>query len=185
MGTKRLSRESLKGIVISAALVTSLINAPKLIINKENNEPSQNTESHQMYDRYVSTYLKTLDDLEEYTFDEKFMQIYRKGKFNIDNIEYDVSELYVVVTKTGNHIVKAGENNIDILTGQTFDDGWLLIENLRKTTIFSKLYEDGIIKNENIDLNKETLKNYVDSWNMENHYLLPELIADREATKKI
>ena len=97
-----------------------------------------------------------------------------------------ISELYIVTTENGkNHIIKAGKNKRDILTGQLFKEKKTNIECLRKTSIFYKLYLDGIISTKEIKIDKNTLNKYVEEWDGLSQYEVPELVADKEARERI
>lgn len=166
----------IRNLIISTTLVTSLISVPTL---RHNN-------GHEMYDIYSRVYLDTIKEIDKNSFDEYFIDIYHNGKYYIDEKEYDVNELYIVTTENGeNHIIKAGENKRDIITGQTFEEKRINIECLRNTSIFYKLYQDGIISTKEIKLDNNTLSKYVNEWDGQNQYEIPELIADKEARKKI
>ena len=173
-----------KNLIISTTLVASLITIPILKQEIEQNQ-SENV-GHEMYNAYSRVYLDTISELDKTKFDDKFIDIYQNGKYYIDEIEYDVSELYIITTENGeNHIIKAGENKKDILTGQIFEEKRINIECLRNTSIFYKLYQDGIISTKEIKLNKSTLNKYVEEWDGQNQYEVPELVADKEARERI
>lgn len=171
-----------RSIIISTILTASLVNAHIL-----KQETIQNKGiGHEMYNTYSKAYLDTISELDKTKFDETFIDIYHNGKYYIDETEYDVSELYIVTTENGeNHIIKAGENKRDILTGQLFEEKKINIDCLRKTSIFYKLYQDGIIKDKEIIIDRNILNQYVNEWDGQNQYEVPELVADKEARERI
>ena len=171
-----------RNLIISAILTTSLLNAHILKQETMHN----NDIGHEMYSTYSKAYLDTISELDKTKFDKTFIDIYHNGKYYIDEIEYDVSELYIVTTNNGeNHVIKAGENKRDILTGQIFEEKRINIECLRNTSIFYKLYQDGIITSKEIKLDKNILAQYVRAWDGQNQYEVPELIADKKARERI
>ena len=174
--------KAFRSIVISTILTASLVNAHIL-----KQETIQNKGiGHEMYNTYSKAYLDTISELDKTKFDETFIDIYHNGKYYIDETEYDVSELYLVTTENGEkHIIKAGENKKDILTGQLFKEKRINIECLRKTSIFYKLYLDGIISTKEIKIDKNTLNKYVEEWDGLSQYEVPELVADKEARERI
>lgn len=178
-----LTREQkIRRIIISASLVASFVSAP-LYTQKVDADSSYDA-GHMAYNAYSVEYLSQLNEMDYDGFDQNFINVFRNGKYEINGIKYDVSELYIVVTSNGNHVVKAGNNNYDILTGVTFNEKIDYSECLRKTTVFYMLYKNGIIKDENTVLDAEELKRYVDAWDLKNHYETPELLADKNAQEK-
>lgn len=181
----KLDKEKVcKNLIISTALVSSLITIP--ILKQEIIQNQSENIGREMYNAYSRVYLDTFSELDKTKFDDKFIDIYYNGKYYIDEIEYDVSELYIVTTENGkNHIIKAGENKKDIISGQIFEEKKTNIECLRKTSIFYKLYQDGIIGTKEIKIDKDTLNKYVIEWDGQKQYNIPELIADKKATEYI
>lgn len=174
-----IDKKICKSIIISTAIAAALLNAPIL---KEDNNTEIIDKGHEMYNAYSRVYLDTISELDKTQYDEKFIDIYRNGKYYIDEIEYDVSELYIVTTESGeNHIIKAGENKYDILTKQTIEEKKVNIQCLRNTSIFYTLYQDGLITSKEIKLDKNVLAKYIKQWDGQNQYEVPELIADKEA----
>ena len=174
-----IDKKICKSIIISTALAATLLNAPILKgdSNRENIDIGQ-----EMYNAYSRVYLDTISELDKTKYDETFIDIYRNGKYYIDEIEYDVSELYIVTTENGeNHIIKAGENKFDIITKQIFEEKKVNIQCLRNTSILYTLYKDGLITSKEIKLDKSILAKYIKQWDGQNQYEVPELIADKEA----
>ena len=175
--------KSLKNLIIKTALAAALINVP-VLANSSQSQHAAN-ENEITFSHYSKDYLNALDEINIDEFDQTFINIYRHGTYSINDSKYNISELYIVVTENGNHIIKAGENNYDILTNQTFNEKQIKIECLKRTSVFYKLYLDGIINSENISVDINTLKNYIEKWDMKNHHEVPELLADMKARENI
>ena len=108
-----LTREQkIRRIIISASLVASFVSAP-LLTQKVDADSSYDA-GHMAYNAYSVEYLSQLKKMDYDGFDQNFINVFRNGKYEINGIKYDVSELYIVVTSNGNHVVKAGNNNYDI-----------------------------------------------------------------------
>ncbi|MBQ9011681.1 MAG: hypothetical protein IJ093_03430 [Bacilli bacterium] len=169
--SSKMSKAIFAGGVISLALALSL---------GTSSGPNVNQESE--YQQFSHQYLQTLQKMDYNEYDANFINIYKNGKYVIDGKTYDVSELYLVVMDDlQNHIIKAGDN-FDIISGEILQENKTRIICLRDTSIFFDLYQKGIISSENIFIDKDTLKQYVDSWDGQKQYMVPELAASKEAS---
>ena len=118
-----------KRVVIGGSIVTALMLALTLghsaeIVKKDSNEFNKETTTSvdSPYNIYSSAYLSALSQMDYSEFDENFISLYREGKYLINGNNYDINEIYLVKLETGiYHLIKAGNNSTDILTGESFN----------------------------------------------------------------
>jgi len=167
--------------IVAFSLLESWIN---FHLKKMENE-QKFKEGEAMHGYYSIAYINALKQLNVKDYDEAFIDIYKNGHFNIDGTEYGIAELYLSETQDGNiYLIKAGENKTDILSKTDFNSKRLTIVDLRDSSIFYKMYKAGIIKDKEIKLTIEQLKEYINEWDKKRHYEIPELKAKKEASAK-
>lgn len=169
-----------KSLYINGVVVTSLM----VSLSHLSGVSDLDDKGHVLYGKYWSEYSRQLGNM-NYSFDIDFSNLYKNGKYVIDGKEYDVKELYLVTLDDDSMcLVKAGIN-YDIINKREFDNKKKDFVCLRDTKIFYDLFKDGYIDDNKIKIDIMTLKKYIDSWDGSMQYEIPELIAEREATKYI
>ena len=132
---------------------------------------------NEKYSYYSEQYINAISG-SDYDFDEDFVNIYRNGKYFINDDEYGIKEVYIVKLENEEyHLIKAGDNKRDIITGDSFNDKPVLICCFRDSDVFYKLYEMSQINSDKILLN-DFIKNFIILWNGMKHEEVPELRAD-------
>lgn len=166
---------------IKKAVFVGSIASISLVLFRGNIGVSKSTQDSE-FNSYSAKYLQVLDETDNDQFDEDFVETYRSGKYTIDGKTYGINELYLIITDDSVSHVVAGDE-IDLITGEPLIGKRIKIICLRDTSLLYKMYEDGIIVDGNVHLDRVILKQYVDSWDGEKQYKVPELIAEREASE--
>ena len=165
------------GILVTSLLLTYVgINSYERYIEKSGQE---------QYNYYSIAYIDSLNTMDRSQFDYNFVNIYKKGKYIINNKIYDINTVYIAKMEDGSvHIYRAGENDYDILTNQKIYGKKKVICCFRDSSIFFKLYYDGLFVDENIKIDNNTLQKYINEWDLTKHNEVPELKASNEADDK-
>lgn len=172
--------ENGKKFIVGGAMVTSLM----LSFVHASGFSDLNDKGHILYGKYWSEFSRQMEKMDG-SFDINFSNLYKSGKYDIDGIEYDVKELYLVTLDDGSRcVVKAGEN-YDILNRKSFDNVKEDFVCLRDTKIFYDLFKDGYVYQNKVKVSSDILLSYVNLWNGEMQYETAELASMREAEKYI
>lgn len=170
-----------KKYIIGGVLVTTLF----ISCAKPNNIKKEYDLGQEQYNYYSTEYMNAINNMNESEFDNNFINIYKNGTYTINNQKYEINTIYISKLKDGSvHIYKAGENNYDIINSNEFYEKKKVVCCFRDSSVFFKLYEDGVFTNENIEIDNQILQDYINEWDSTKHTKLPELKADSEASKK-
>lgn len=136
------------------------------------------------FNRYSGIYLEELKKINTEDFDSNFINIYENGTVTYNNKTYPLKDLFLKSMDDGsNYLTLAGEKT-DFLTGVSIADKTKTSSiKFKNSSCFLKMYEDGIITDTNINLDKDTTNGYVSSWDGKGHTATPDLKARFEADK--
>ena len=171
------------GIIISSLFIAlATVNLKTATNTKQNTNQVEIESGDEGYDYYSMKYDEALGDINEEDYDEEFIDIYNHSKCIINGEEYDIQELYLVKLEDNSiHLIKAGDNRVDILTKKSFDSKRKAIMRFRNSTIFYKLYTSGMIKDSVLSIDSNKLNEYISNWDGSEHYEIPELAAEKKA----
>lgn len=147
---------------------------------------SKNIESTQddNHNRFSNIYQKIYETLELNQFDQQFLNIYQNGQITIKDEQYTLNQIYLKKCEDETvHFIVAGKNKIDLLTKEVINSPFTLTCSFKNTDIFYQMYLDGIIKNEQIEVNPQIYQLYANTWNGERHEQTPELKSEIETNK--
>ena len=167
-----IKENKIKKIIISGTVISLFI------LTLDNNIIAKD-DGQERYNYYSSSYIDAYSNIND-EFDDNFIDIYNNGKYILNDKEYNIKEIYLVKMDDGTiHLIKAGENKIDLLTNNTFVGKKESIVCFRDTSVFYELYLSGKIQKE------INLKNIIiNDWDGLKHQQTKELKADDIATKK-
>ena len=197
---KRYAKKLMLGkMTISSLFIFSTVGMPVVNANKVDNlnkVVSEIDDSNNEYEQsncegysfYHMTYSDAINSLNDNDFDQKFQDIYLNGKYIINDIEYDIKEVYITkLDDESVHIYKAGDNRKDIITNQTFTGKNKKICCFRDSSIFYELYEANIINDTDIKLDINNI-NQISNWDGiksdKTKNLMAEKIAKEEYGRK-
>ena len=177
-----LDRKKTPKAILSFVVASSFIFTTSSQLKEKKQEIKLNP-GQEKYNYFVSQYIDAKNkDTNEY--DEKFIDIYNNGKYKVEDKQYDIKEVYIVRLDDNNiHLIKAGFNKKDIVTGETFNEKKVNICCFRDSSIFYELYTIGMINDKNIELD-EKLERMLTYWNGEKHKKTPDLNANSIAEEK-
>ena len=176
-------------IISSGIVVTSLLISLSLNIKNSNNthvinqaNESSVSEVDDGYAYYTGQYMKSLEKMNMDEFDDNFIDIYKYGKYTINNNTYDIKEIYIVKCEDETiHLTYSNNNKVDILSGKSLDSKKKIICCFRDSSIFFNLYRDKLFSTKNIKIDNYTLQQYINDWDLTKHNEVPELRANNEA----
>ena len=143
---------------------TSIVSREKETFDKEY------LEGEARFSFFQQFYMESLKELESEKFDTNFEEICKSGKYSINGKEYSVMEVYIVKCDDGSiHLVKAGENKLDILTNTEFNSKKIIILQFSNSKVFYEMYESGVFNTSTITLTSEIFNKYAGMWNGEKH----------------
>lgn len=141
----------------------------------------KNTEEYINY--YSHFYLESINRTDD-VFDQKFVNIYNKEDIAIGNKTYKLNSLYLIKNSDDKVYLKvAGEDNIDILTNESFGRNRKEICAFRDSSLFYVLYQNGILKQNGIE-NPNEFINIINTWDGEKHDKTKELLAEKRASEE-
>ena len=181
---KNIQKKYLAGGIIISSLFISLAttNLSRNIVNNNDNIKTERELGEEKYNYYSKKYLEALKELNNKEYDDKFLDIYSNGKYIINGKEYNTKEIYIVQAGDNSiHLLGPESNDIDILTGKTFDQKRKTIMCFREASIFYEMYKAGIINDTTINIDNNTLKQYISNWDGKEHYETQELEAEKKA----
>lgn len=189
-------KKSFRAGVIVFALMSALIASVLSYSSKRNKYQTQNTQTvMEAYDNsgklireggygnYFSEYRKALENHSNQTFDDAFKTICSNKNCIINGKEYMLSELYVIKCDNGKvYLVKAGENNLDIISNEQFNYKEKIIMKLTETLPFYEMYSEGIFnENSSLSIDPKMFTKYFINWNGETHLKTLDQVAYNEA----
>lgn len=136
------------------------------------------------FNRYTSIYLEELEKINDADFDSNFINIYENGIVTYNDKTYPLKDLFIKTMDDGtNYLTLAGEKT-DFLTGVSIADKTKISTiKFKNSSCFLKMYEDGIITDTNINIDKDITNSYISSWDGKGHTATPDLKAKFEADK--
>lgn len=166
----------MSGIIITTLFSNYTKNSKNEII-KENKRIESTMDSE--YNKYTNIYQNVVLNLDDKYFDSKFLALYNNLNMTlqIDEKKYSLDEVYLKELEDGSyHLIKAGENKIDLLSNENLDIGTSKGK-LKDASFFYQMYKDGILNFENINIDKVLFQQYIDSWDGKIHEEVPGLKA--------
>lgn len=187
---KRLAKK----LVIGKVTVTSLfvfgvkgmplasadrIEEPQSIVNEIDDNTDEKRYDCEEYSFYHKTYNEALSSLNDDDFDKNFEDIYYNGKFIINDIEYNIKQVYITRLDDGSvHLYKAGDNRKDIITNQTFTGKYEKICCFRNSSVFYDLYSSNVFNSNEIKLDSSNLVQ-INNWDDNSHYKTKNMMAEK------
>lgn len=171
-------------IIMSGIIITTLLSAYIKNSKNEAREEINKIEStmDSEYNKYTSIYQNVVANLDDETFDSNFVALYNNPNImlQIDEKKYNLDEVYLKKLEDGSyHLIKAGENKIDLLSNENLDIG-ISKGKLKDASFFYQMYQDGIFNSDNIIIDKVLFQQYIDSWDRKIHEEVPGLKAKVE-----
>ena len=187
------SKKILKGIAIG----TSLAMGSMIPINGTKNEdPYFNREYDENILNYESDaflrFNEFLSNVDMSDYDINFVDLYRNGSIVIDEISYNIDDLFIEIGQENNIkrilLISCNNSEYDILT-KTVKSNFVResINLLKKTQVFYQLYEENKENFQNNCLSiedKNKLIQLIYSFDGELHDKTPEMAYKSEKTKK-
>ena len=150
-----------------------------------NNINKDYIEGKSRYYFYEQVFIDSLNKIQFETFDNEFEDLCSDGVYSINGNEYSVREVYIVKCEDGSvHLIKAGENNLDVLTNNIFSSNKIIKLQFTDSRIFYDMYIDGLFKEKKLYLTSEIFNRYIIKWNGEKHLQTKEQIAEVESHEK-
>lgn len=171
----------IKGIVVTSLMLSFLETSDMRIEAASKNEV---VVDHEYKNYYDSQYLALISNVVVNKYDQVFRDCYYNGVAIVNNNRISIEDLYIVELEDGSfHLVNIDKTNFDILTQEEIVDNYDLIVEFRNTTAFLKLYEAGKMINNVLNVD-DSIKGYIDNWDLECHENVLELFVSREASRR-
>ena len=170
------------GIFITSLLVL-IANANGKELTEENNTKIENflleCENKTSYDEIYNGIIKLISPEQ---FDQNFVKAYNEIEYiTINNVKYQVNNLYARhVIGGGAKIIKNGDFDLDIIENEYYDDYCDNFVSFKDANFFYKMYKDEKIKEKNIIITTDELKEYLKDWNGKTHTEVPETVAENK-----
>ncbi len=173
-------KEIIKG---STIMLTNSILMSSLLFNYV--KADVNEEDICYSEKYEAIYDEQLSSINEEQIDEEFTTIYENEKIIIDEEEIELDKLYIKKLTDGSVFIT---NDLYLLKNLLTNEviigvDWTDICLFKESSVFYKLYQDNLLKN-NESISKEKILEYIKDWDGEKHYKTADLIAEKE-TKEI
>ena len=172
---------NLKKYIAGSAVVTSLFIAA---ISMAKNNEMERQKGEEEYNYYQSTFIEAVNSIDESSIDVNFDNIWHNGKYIINNKEYSIKQIYISILDNGQVVLTdADQSNINILTNEVFNNKEVKICLFKNSSVFYQMYQNGIITNEDIILDNNTI-NYISNWDGKRHNGVAELMAESIANEQ-
>lgn len=158
------------GIVITSLCLGLANKTPKKIDDPFNN--------------YANLFAASSKKIAGEQFDPLFEQFYKTGTVNINNNDYEITDLYIKTMEDDkNYLTEAGES-VDLLTSIPLVGEKKASVELRKADFLYDIYKEGYINDNVLEIDNEKLKDYLEGWDGKEHSKVRRLKIEQEASKE-
>ena len=159
-----------------------------LSANAQTNENSVNVAKSSYSEEknyYDNQYLMLLESSVANSYDDEFRKCFFEGKVFVGETEYPLNEIYLVaMVDESIHVVSSRDTHIDLITGEYVSNDFEIVCNLRESSAYWKLYQDGFLKNRKLELTSMIKEKYFDNWDLDKHEEVLELTGKLEASRR-